>query len=184
LENEISKASETLRKDGIILYPTDTIWGIGCDATSNNAVLKVYEIKKRDLKKPLICLASSYEMISDYLNFMPDFDYNELSKKTPTTFIFDSPKGISNYITKYSKSIGFRVPNNDFCKKLITELGKPIVSTSANYSGEEFPKNFDMISKKIINDVDYVVNGISSNEKTFESRIIKVKSDGNKIVIR
>jgi len=107
-----------------------------------------------------------------------------LSKKIPTTFIFDSPKGISNYITKYSKSIGFRVPNNDFCKKLITELGKPIVSTSANYSGEEFPKNFDMINKKIINDVDYVVNSISSNKKTFESRIIKVTSDGNKIVIR
>jgi len=184
LENEISKASEALRKDGTILYPTDTIWGIGCDATSNSAVLKVYKMKKRDFKKPLICLASSYEMISDYLEFMPDFDYHKFYKERATTFIFDSPKGISNYITKYSKSIGFRVPNNDFCKKLITELGKPIVSTSANYSGEEFPKNFDMINKKIINDVDYVVKRISSNKKTFESRIIKVKSDGNKIVIR
>ena len=133
MENEISKALEILKKDGTILYPTDTIWGIGCDATSNNAVLKVYKMKKRDFQKPLICLASSYEMINDYLEFMPDFDYYELSREGPTTFIFDSPKGISNYITKYSKSIGFRVPNDDFCKTLITEFGKPIVSTSANH---------------------------------------------------
>ena len=184
MENEISKASETLRKDGTILYPTDTIWGIGCDATSNNAVLKVYKIKKRDFKKPLICLASDYAMISDYLEFMPDFDYYELSKERPTTFIFDSPKGISSYITKYSKSVGFRVPNNDFCKKLITEFGKPIVSTSANYSDEEFPKKFDMINKEIISNVDYVVKTPNDSKEIFESRIIKMTSDGNKIIIR
>mgnify|MGYP003318940763 CR=1 FL=1 len=86
------------------------------------------KIKKRDLNKPLICLASSYEMISEYVDFMPNFDFTGLSKERPTTFIFDSPKGISNHITKYSKSVGFRVPNNDFCKKLINEFGKPIVN--------------------------------------------------------
>ena len=184
LENEISKALEILKKDGTILYPTDTIWGIGCDATSNNAVLKVYKMKKRDLQKPLICLASSYEMINDYLEFMPDFDYYELSKEGPTTFIFDSPKGISNYITKYSKSIGFRVPNDDFCKTLITEFGKPIVSTSANHSGKEFPKKFDKINREIINEVDYVVKKLNNETENIESKIIKLTSDGKKNVLR
>ena len=179
MENEISKACEALRKDGTILYPTDTIWGLGCDATSNNAVLKVYKMKKRDLKKPLICLASSYEMISDYLEFMPHFDYHKFYRERPTTFIFDSPKEISDYITKYSKSIGFRVPNNDFCKKLIAEFGKPIVSTSANLSEDKVPSNFEEINIAIKEGVDYIVNYEKDKNYSLPSRIIKLGSNGD-----
>ena len=179
MDNEISKASEILRSDGTILYPTDTIWGIGCDATSDNAVLKVYKIKKRDLQKPLICLASSYEMIRDYLEFMPDFDYHELYKESPTTFIFDSPKGISNHITKHSKSVGFRVPNNDFCKKLIAEFGKPIVSTSANLSEDKVPSNFEEINIEIKEGVDYIVDYMKNKNYSLPSRVIKFSNDGN-----
>tara|TARA_B100002052_G_C15812693_1_gene566646 strand:- start:218 stop:880 length:663 start_codon:yes stop_codon:yes gene_type:complete len=179
LDNEISKASEILSKDGTILYATDTIWGIGCDATSDNAVLKVYKMKKRDLKKPLICLASSYEMISNYLEFMPNFDYHKLYKERPTTFIFDSPKGISSYITKYSKSIGFRVPNNDFCKKLISEFGKPIVSTSANLSEDKVPLKFKEINLAIKESVDYIVEHEEEKSYSLPSRVIKLGNDGN-----
>ena len=179
MENEISKACEALRKDGTILYPTDTVWGLGCDATSNNAVLKVYKMKKRDLKKPLICLASSYEMISNYLEFMPHFDYHKFYKERPTTFIFDSPKEISDYITKYSKSIGFRVPNNDFCKKLIAEFGKPIVSTSANLSEDKVPSNFEEINIAIKEGVDYIVNYEKDKNYSSPSRIIKLGSNGD-----
>ena len=179
MDNEISKASEILSKDGTILYATDTIWGIGCDATSDNAVLKVYEIKKRDLKKPLICLASSYEMISDYLEFMPEFNYNKLYEERPTTFIFDSPKGISGYITKYSKSVGFRVPNNHFCKKLINEFGKPIVSTSANLSQDKVPSNFNEINIAIKEGVDYIVKYEKEKSFSLPSRVIKLGNDGN-----
>ncbi len=179
MENEISKATETLRKGGTILYPTDTIWGIGCDATSNNAVIEVYRMKKRDFKKPLICLASSYEMISGYLESMPDFDYYELSKNRPTTFIFDFPKGISDYITKYSKSIGFRVPNNDFCKKLISEFGKPIVSTSANLSEDNVPSNFKEINIAIKESVDYIVKYEKGKSYSLPSRVIKLRNDGS-----
>ena len=184
MENEISKASETLRKDGTILYPTDTIWGIGCDATSNNAVLKIYKIKKRDLNKPLICLASSYEMISEYVDFMPNFNFTGLSKGRPTTFIFDSPKGISNYITKYSKSIGFRVPNNDFCKKLISEFGKPIVSTSANLSEDKAPSIFEEINVAIKESVDYIVDYQKDKNDSLPSRLIKLDNDGSFEIIR
>ena len=162
MDNEISKASEILRSDGTILYPTDTIWGIGCDATSDNAVLKVYKIKKRDLQKPL-----------------PDFDYHELYKESPTTFIFDSPKGISNHITKYSKSVGFRVPNNDFCKKLIAEFGKPIVSTSANLSEDKVPSNFEEINIEIKEGVDYIVDYMKNKNYSLPSRVIKFSNDGN-----
>ncbi len=179
MENEISKTCEILSKDGTILYPTDTIWGIGCDATSNNAVLKVYKMKKRDLKKPLICLASSYEMISEYLESMPEFNYNKLYEERPTTFIFDSPKGISDYITKHSKSIGFRVPNNDFCKKLITKFGKPIVSTSANLSQDKVPSDFKEINMAIKESVDYIVKYEKEEGYSLPSRVIKFGNDGN-----
>ena len=183
MDNEISKASEILRSDGTILYPTDTIWGIGCDATSDNAVLKVYKIKKRDQQKPLICLASSYEMIRDYLEFMPDFDYHELYKESPTTFIFDSPKGISNHITKYSKSVGFRVPDNDFCKKLIAEFGKPIVSTSANIHNTRHPNSYKEIDDCILKGVDYIVNLPNESFGKLPSSIVNINDKGeiNKI---
>ena len=123
-------------------------------------------------------------MIRDYLEFMPDFNYHELYKESPTTFIFDSPKGISNHITKYSKSVGFRVPNNDFCKKLIAEFGKPIVSTSANLSEDKVPSNFEEINVEIKEGVDYIVDYMKNKNYSLPSRVIKFSNDGNFVKIR
>lgn len=178
MNNEITNAVDVLKSGGIILYPTDTIWGVGCDACCDIAVKKVYEIKRRDHSKPLICLASSFEMVSEYVEISNLKKLKSISEKSPTTFIFDNPVKISKYVSNNNYSLGFRVPNDNFCLELIKKFGRPIVSTSANISGIDIPSEFSLISSEIKNQVDYIVD-YGKNKKSFTpSTILKFDEKG------
>ena len=156
-----------------ILYPTDTVWGIGCDALSDNATKKIFKLKKRDYSNGLICLASSFEMISKYADINQIEKLNQVSGDSPTTFIFDNPKNISNFVIGNNSSVAFRVPKNNFCIRLIEAFGKPIVSTSANISGFKVPINFNDIKPEIKENVGYVVKLDQSKDCNVSSRILK-----------
>ena len=178
MNNEITNAVDVLKSGGIILYPTDTIWGVGCDACCDIAVKKVYEIKRRDHSKPLICLASSFEMVSEYVEISNLKKLKSISEKSPTTFIFDNPVKISKYVSNNTYSLGFRVPNDNFCLELIKKFGRPIVSTSANISGIDIPSEFSLISSEIKSKVDYIVD-YGKNKKSYTpSTILKFDEKG------
>ena len=178
MNNEITNAVDVLNSGGIILYPTDTIWGVGCDACCDIAVKKVYEIKRRDHSKPLICLASSFEMVSEYVEISNLKKLKSISEKSPTTFIFDNPVKISKYVSNNNYSLGFRVPNDNFCLELIKKFGRPIVSTSANISGIDIPSEYSLISSEIKNQVDYIVD-YGKNKKSYTpSTILKFDEKG------
>lgn len=157
-ENDILKCLEVLKSGGLILYPTDTIWGIGCDATNPNAVEKIYELKKRPDEKSLIVLVAGEKDILRYAT-SPDlavFDYLKSAEK-PTTVIYGGATGFADNLISSDGTVAMRICKEKFCRQLIKRFGKPIVSTSANVSGESFPKNFSEISNQIASGVDYVV---------------------------
>lgn len=200
---EIQKeALEVLRNGGIIVYPTDTIWGIGCDATNPAAVKKVYEIKKREDSKALVLLAANLDMVARYVKEIPPIavDLVEVNDK-PMTIIY--PQGIAGKapapgqeavadrhflawnVVAEDGSVGIRIPMNEFCRDLSYKLGRPIVSTSANISGEASPKNFSQIAPEITEAADYVVPSYMDKESLgVASQIIKVEVDGQVKIIR
>ena len=173
MDKEIKNAVIALESGETILYPTDTVWGIGCDALSDNATKKIFKLKKRDYSNGLICLASSFEMISKYADINQIEKLNQVSGDSPTTFIFDNPKNISNFVIGNNSSVAFRVPKNNFCMRLIEAFGKPIVSTSANLSGLKVPLNFNDIKPEIKENVGYVVKLDQSKDCNVSSRILK-----------
>ena len=181
----MEKLLETLKSGGIILYPTDTIWGIGCDATDDEAVMKIFELKNRDQNKPLIILVESEKRLQDLVEVPAvAWDIMDLSEK-PITIVYDAPKGISKNLLAEDGSIGIRLVKDEFCKRLISKLNKPIVSTSANFSGEKSPKSFADISQKLINEVDAVAEDQKNRVSKWEaSSIIRVWNDGRIKVIR
>ena len=176
---------QTLKSGGTILYPTDTIWGIGCDATNIDAIEKIFEIKKREKTKSMIILVESEKRLQDLVD-VPEMAWEimDLSEK-PVTIIYDSPKGLPKELLAEDGSIGIRLVKNDFLKKLISKLNKPLVSTSANFSGEKSPMKFSDISQEIVDAVDFVIE--ENQDKVSEysgSSIIRVWSDGRVKVIR
>ena len=173
MDKELKNAVIALESGETILYPTDTVWGIGCDALSDNATKKIFKLKKRDYSNGLICLASSFEMISKYADINQIEKLNQVSGDSPTTFIFDNPKNISNFVIGNNSSVAFRVPKNNFCMRLIEAFGKPIVSTSANLSGLKVPLNFNDIKPEIKENVGYVVKLDQSKDCNVSSRILK-----------
>ena len=173
MDNELKNALSALELGKTILYPTDTLWGIGCDASSDNATKKIFKIKRRDYSNPLICLASSFEMVKDYADIDEIDKCKQISEESPTTFIFNNPKKISNFILGNNNSVAFRVPKNNFCIKLIEALGRPIVSTSANFSGYKVPVNFNDIDPIIKANVGYVVQLEKNKHCNLSSRILK-----------
>lgn len=174
----IKKTLNSLKGQKIILYPTDTVWGIGCDATSEEAVKKVYRLKKRVESKSLIVLVSSLNMLKKYVTVPKKVIEVIKSSTQPTTLIYNNPKGIAqNIINKKDNTIAIRIVQDDFCRKLIKRLKKPIVSTSANISGGTTPKSFSEIEPSILNGVDYVVNLRTDEVATKSSTILKVEKD-------
>jgi L-threonylcarbamoyladenylate synthase len=159
LTDDLNKAIAVLRTGGLILYPTDTIWGIGCDATNPEAVDKIYKLKQRENSKSLIVLIDKSGRIPSYVQEMPEiaWDLIELSDK-PLTIIYPKAKNLAKNLIAPDGSIGIRVVNHDFCNKLISRFGRPIVSTSANISGKPFPKSLSNIDKAIKSGVDYIVS--------------------------
>ena len=183
---DIKNAVEVLRKGGVILYPTDTIWGIGCDATNPDAVRRVYEIKKREDSKALICLVDSANRMQRYFRNVPDVAWDLVDFATkPLTLILDDAVNIAPNLLAEDGSLGIRVTNEEFSKQMCYRFQKAIVSTSANISGEPSPQNFSEISEEIKNQVDYIVN-FRRGEKTKAqpSQIIKLTKDGEVTVIR
>ena len=186
LQDEIKKAVEVLRKGGVILYPTDTVWGIGCDATNAEAVKRGYEIKKRADSKALICLVDSESRLCRYVRNVADvtWDMIELSTK-PLTVIFDNATGLAENLLAEDGSVGIRVTREEFSKELCFRFQKPIVSTSANISGEPTAMTFDEIDDEIKNAVDYVVRyNQRCKEKHMPSSIIKISASGEFTIIR
>ncbi len=186
LQDEIKKAVDVMRQGGVILYPTDTVWGIGCDATNPEAVKRVYEIKRRDDSKALICLVDSDARLSRYVRNVADvtWDMIEMSDK-PLTIIFDQAVGLAPNLLAEDGSIGMRITKEEFSKELCFRFQKPIVSTSANISGEPTAQTFDEISDEIKNAVDYVVKyNRQCKEKHKPSSIIKIDANGKFQIIR
>ena len=185
-EQEVEKALQVLRSGGTILYPTDTVWGIGCDATDEAAVRKIFEIKKREDSKSMIVLVAEERDILQYVA-APDlsvFDFIQ-EQTRPTTIIFENAIGLPANLVAQDGSIAIRIVRDEFCKHLIKRLRKPIVSTSANISGEPTPQTFTQIPETIRKQVDYVVQWRQEDETpALPSQIIKWNADGTKTVIR
>jgi L-threonylcarbamoyladenylate synthase len=185
MEDEIIKACEILRKGGVILYPTDTIWGIGCDATNEAAVERVYEIKQRSDSKSMLILLDSPNFLSCYVDELPKiaFDLIELADK-PLTIVYSGAKNVASNLIAQDGSIGIRITNEDFSQNLCRRFRKPVVSTSANINKEPSPANFSEINEKILRSVDYVVNyRRNETQKSKPSSIIRLeKGDIVKII--
>ena len=185
IKQEIEICLEILKKGGLILYPTDTVWGIGCDATNSEAVDKIYKLKKRSNSKAMICLVNSLRMLEQFVDQVPDAAYPIIEHSSkPTTIIYDNPLRVANNLVAADDTLGIRVTKDKFCEQLIYQFRKPIVSTSANISGEPTPNSFSQISPEILKGVDYVVNLHHSKNSGPPSAIIKLGNDRSVKVIR
>ena len=183
---ELDEAVEILRDGGIILYPTDTVWGLGCDATNKEAVARIFEIKKRSDSKSLITLVSDADMIGRYVKVIPEVAINliEVNDK-PMTIIYPGAMGLADNVIAEDGSVGIRIPKNDFCVQLIRRLRKPLVSTSANISGEKAPAFYEDIPFDIIEAADWVADPVLQEGSTGEpSQIIKVGLGGEIQILR
>ncbi len=185
LNQEIQTTLEVLQNGGIILYPTDTVWGIGCDASNEEAVDKIYKLKKRAETQSMIVLMNGDKMIHNTFKEVPEVAWQimDLSEK-PTTLILDKPQNIAKNLIATDNTLGIRVVKDSFCFKLLEKLRKPLVSTSANISGKPTPMTFSEISKEILNGVDYVVNLSREKKCGNPSTIIKIALDNQVKVIR
>ena len=185
-EDDIVRSLEVLRNGGTILYPTDTIWGIGCDATNKEAVQKVFALKKRDDSKSLIVLVAEERDILQ-LVAAPDlqaFDYLAQQDR-PTTMIFNHALGLPDNLIASDGSVAIRIVQDEFCRHLIKRLRKPLVSTSANISGEPSPQDFNQVSAAVKEQVDYIVQWRQDDQRpSVPSRIVKWNDTGNVTVIR
>ncbi len=186
MHDDIQKAIETLQQGGIILYPTDTIWGIGCDATNPEAVQHIYKLKQREDSKSMLILLDNDAKLNSYMDEVPEmaWDLIELSTK-PLTIIYPNAKNLAANLLAEDKSIGIRITGEEFSKKLCQRFKKPIVSTSANISGQASPAHFGEITDEIKNGVNYIVK--YRQEETSNpapSSIIKLGVSGEIKIIR
>lgn len=182
---DLTQAIETLQCGGTILYPTDTIWGIGCDATNPEAIKKIFDIKKREQNKSLIILVESEKRLQDLVD-VPEMAWQiiDLSEK-PVTIVYENPKNLPKELLAEDGSVGIRIVKNDYCKKLISKLNKPLVSTSANLSGQKSPMKFSDISNEIKNAVDYIVEENHDKVSEFSgSSVIKVWNNNQIKILR
>lgn len=185
LNIEVHNANEIIQQGGIILYPTDTVWGIGCDATNAEAVAKIYKLKQRAETQSMICLMNGEKMMYNVFAAIPAvaWEIMDLSEK-PTTLILDNPRNVASNIIAGDKTLGIRIVKEPFCFKLMERMKKPLVSTSANISGQPTPIAFKDISPEIIKGVDYVVNLHHDKIAGKPSTIIKLTSDSQVKIIR
>ena len=182
---QLSKALQILQAGGLILYPTDTVWGIGCDATNTEAVDKIFKLKQREDSKALICLVADDRMLKKYIKKIPEaaFDILDVTEE-PITIIYDEPQNLAVNLIASDNTIAIRIPNDVFCFQLLRRFNGAIVSTSANISGEPTPKSFKEISPDILKGVDYVVNLHREKINTKPSSIIKLGNNGEVKIIR
>ena len=183
---DIKAAVEVMKKGGVILYPTDTVWGIGCDATNEAAVARIYEIKRREESKAMICLVDSDNRIQRYVREVPDVAWDVMNLATkPTTVILDGANGLAKNLIAEDGSIAMRITQEEFSKELCYRMQKPIVSTSANISGEPAAQNYCDIAEEILQAVDYVCTSRRNEHKPHKpSSIIRLRKDGEVTIIR
>lgn len=185
MENEINNTLKVLKQGGTILYPTDTVWGIGCDATNYEAVEKIYNLKRRKESKSMICIVSNFKMLNQYIEDVPEVAYDIIKYAIkPTTIIYDRPLHVAENLIARDNTLAIRVIREGFCNSLLRKFKKPIVSTSANISDQPTPKSFKEISEEILKGVDYVVNLHDKKKAGKPSSIIKLSNDGIVKVIR
>ncbi|MDD2300271.1 MAG: L-threonylcarbamoyladenylate synthase [Fermentimonas sp.] len=186
MQEDIKKAIEVLKTGGIILYPTDTIWGIGCDATNEEAVKRIYDLKQRDDSKSMLVLLDNPAKLQTYVQDVPDiaWDLIDLTDK-PLTIIYEGAKNLATNLVAPDGSIGIRITDEMFSRELCKQFRKPIVSTSANISGEPSPSKFSKISSEIKNGVDYIVNyRRKENVEVKPSGILRLGKSGTIQIIR
>ncbi|HMG14838.1 MAG TPA: L-threonylcarbamoyladenylate synthase [Saprospiraceae bacterium] len=179
-DDNLENISNLLEQGGVILYPTDTIWGLGCDATNIEAIEKIIHIKERSPEKGFVLLVDSLEMLKNFVKYIhPKIETLLSYHNRPLTVIYPDPKNLPTKVFAPDGSAGIRITKDEFCKELIWGLGKPIISTSANLTGEAFPANFGEINSLIIQQVDYVVKYRQNDHRAHEPSVI-VKMSGKK----
>lgn len=186
MQNDIKNAVEALKNGGIILYPTDTIWGIGCDATNPDAVARIYQVKQREDSKSMLVLMENPALLERYVNDVPEvaWDLVEISA-TPLTIIFPGAKNLASNLFSKDGSVGIRFTKEEFTTKLLQRFRRPIVSTSANISGQKSPAFFDEISEEIKSQMDYIVEYRQNDATPAQpSSIIKLWPGGRIDIIR
>jgi L-threonylcarbamoyladenylate synthase len=183
---DIEKALATLRVGGVVLYPTDTIWGLGCDPTNAEAVQKIFRIKEREPGKSLLVLVNGEVMLERYVADLPEIALELLGvSEEPLTIVYPSGKNLASGVCSEDGSVGIRICRDEFCSELIGRFRKPLVSTSANLSGMPAPENFSDIDAKVISSADYVVNYRQDDRRQFRSSpVIRLNSDGTIQIIR
>lgn len=176
---DIKKACEVMRNGGIILYPTDTVWGIGCDATNSKAVARIFELKQRCDSKALIVLLANENHLQRYVDDVPDVAYDLIEVATkPLTIVYDRGRNMCNELYAPDGSVGIRITREDFSRQLCKAYRKPIVSTSANISGTPTPMTFNQISQEIKNGVDFIVSCRQDDATQQPSSVIKLSQNG------
>jgi len=184
-QSEINNSLSILNNGKILLYPTDTVWGLGCDASDENAVTKVFKMKQRAESKSLIILVDSIEMLEKYIELIPEKVKKILTKpERPTTIIYDNPRHLAKNVIAQDNTVAIRIVQDEFCKNLIHQFGKPIVSTSANRSGMPTPNSFKEIEQSILDTADYIVNLHREKINQQSSQIIKIDQSGEIVFIR
>jgi L-threonylcarbamoyladenylate synthase len=185
VKEEIEKASEVIKAGGVILYPTDTIWGLGCDPNNEKAVKKLIEIKKRDPKKSLIVIVPNEALLQRYVKTIPDVCYDLMDFATsPLTIVYPQGQFVAPQVLADDGSIAIRLTKNEFCQKLMLKCKSGIVSTSANISNEAYQGDIQKLSPEIKDNVDYIVNLPLENNNANPSQIIKIGVDGEVTIIR
>ena len=179
----IETTVDALLQKKLILYPTDTVWGIGGDATDSKVVQNVYRLKQREDHKALIVLVASKEMLESYVESIPKQADSFLESDRPTTVIYPKGVGLAHNLMGEDSSIGIRIPKHPFCQELIKQFGKPIISTSANVSGKPTPLSFESIDTEILDGVDYIVP-LKEKNSNKPSRVVKIDSKGEIHILR
>lgn len=183
MNEDLKKAVDVLRNGGVILYPTDTIWGLGCDAGNAKAVERIFKIKQRADSKSMLSLVASDGMLQQFVSEVPEAAWQLIDAAVnPLTIIYDNPKGIAENLLAEDRSAGFRITSEPYSRGLCQRLRHPVVSTSANISGKPSPKQFSDIDPEILNAVDYIAEYGRNNKESLPSNIIKV-TDSNVITI-
>jgi L-threonylcarbamoyladenylate synthase len=184
MQKAIEQCVEVLRRGGLILYPTDTVWGIGCDATNEEAVQRIYKLKQSEDKRSMLCLMRDADMVVRYVNKAPGiaFEVMELSDK-PLTAILPGAVNVAPSLIPEAGTLGVRIPQHDFCQALLRKFGKPIVSTSANISGEETAKRLRDVVEEIIKGVDYVVHPRFEGKPTLKPSSIIAFGEGSEVEV-
>ena len=184
IQKEVDEAVRVMRGGGIILYPTDTVWGLGCDATNATAVERIYRLKRSENKKSMLVLCASADMTVRYVNKAPGVAFEVMELATsPLTAILPGAVGVAENLIPEEGTLGVRIPDHEFCRRMLAALKKPIVSTSANISGEATPVGLQDVAKEIVDGVDFVVNPRFEGKPTRKASSIIAFGEGGEVKI-